>query len=331
MTRDIITIEQGKINNYLHHVDLKEFGAKRILSSFIGEFDDFTIFLDCGSSLDIKHLLRYVKKNNIDLSKVKYLIPTHHHFDHAGGMWLLYEKVKTFNPEVKILTNRMTMDLLNDFEQHLNRAKRTFGSAIGEMSSIEEDAFKVISPIADFSNDLESFKIIDTFKKEGSEIKLSIIKTPGHTPDHVCPIFIIDNKIDFIFFGEAAGTLFNATRLLSIPTSMPIYFNFREYMESLKKLQLLNPTSAGFCHFGVVNGEENIHEFLVDNETLMKEFRKLIIEAYDENPRTKHVVNKVLPMLSKRTDLIGNEHPVLLNIVLAITYGMMMDLGYRKE
>ena len=63
----------------------------------------------------------------------------------------------------------------------------------------------------------------------------------------------------------------------------------------------------------------------------MKEFRSKVIEAYNETPETKYVVEKVLPMLSCRTDLIGDEHPVLISIVLAITYGMMMDLGFRKD
>ena len=216
MKREAILIESGKINDYLHHVDLREFGAKRILSSFICEFDDDVIFLDCGTSLNIKTLLRYVKKSDtIDLSKVKYLIPSHHHFDHAGGMWLLYEKVKEFNPDVKILTNETTKELLNNYSIHLARAKRTFGNAIGKMKKIEESAFEIINPTENFSNILNSFKIFDIFQKDGSEIKMAILKTPGHTPDHQCPLFIKDGKIDFIFLGEAAGTLFHSTQLLS--------------------------------------------------------------------------------------------------------------------
>jgi len=332
MKREVITIESGKINNYLHHVDLRQFGAKRILSSFICEFDDNILFLDCGTSLTTKNLLRYTKKKDIiDLSKVKYLIPSHHHFDHAGGMWLLYEKVKEFNPDVKILTNDTTKELLNNYSDHLARAKRTFGNAIGEMKKIEESAFEIISPIEDFSSDLNSYEILDKFQSNGSEIKMAIIKTPGHTPDHQCPLFIKDNKIDFIFLGEAAGTLFHSTQFRSTPTSMPVFFNYNDYMKTLKTLQQLNPLRAGFCHFGVINKEENILEFMLDNEKLMIEFRSNIIKYYQENPTTKYVVEKILPMFMNRTDFIGNEHPVLRNIVLAVTYGMMMDLGYRKE
>jgi len=246
-------------------------------------------------------------------------------------MWLLYEKIKSFNPDVKILTNQMTKELLNNYNHHLTRAKRTFGNAIGEMRSIEEDAFEIISPTTDFTGDLKSFEIFDSFQMNGSEIKMAIIKTPGHTPDHSCPLFIKDDKVDFIFLGEAAGTLFNSTRLVSTPTSMPVYFNFQDYMMTLQKLKKVTPSSAGLCHFGVIKGGANIQKFLLDNEALMNDFRKKVIQYYNENPRTKYVVDKILPMISKRTDFIGTEHPVLQNIILAVTYGMMMDLGYRKE
>ena len=262
---------------------------------------------------------------------MKYLITTHHHFDHTGGMWKLYSEVKKYNPNVKILTNQHTKTLLNDYEAHLNRAKRTFGNFIGEMKVIEENAFHLIQPISKFDDLINPNHIIDTFEKEGTVLKLAILKTPGHTPDHQCPVFIKDNKIDFIFLGEAAGTLYHSSKLLSMPTSMPVYFKYDDYIESLKKLKTLTPSLAGLCHFGAIHGKENIQEFLIDNELLMKEFKVKVIEAYEEMPRTRYVVDKVLPMLAARTDLIGNEHPVLMNIVLGITYGMMMDLNYRKD
>lgn len=63
----------------------------------------------------------------------------------------------------------------------------------------------------------------------------------------------------------------------------------------------------------------------------MKQFRRLIIKFYEEKPDTKYIVNKILPVLTERTDLTVNHNPVFNNIALGIVYGMMMDLGYRKE
>ena len=330
MVQEIITLNSGKIYDYLHHIDVRTYGKPRMLSVYLGEFDDGLILFDCGSSLDTKKILRYFKNNHISLDKFRYLITSHHHFDHNGGMYLLYDKIKKHSPTVKILTNKMTMDLLNNYEEHLNRAKRTYGDLIGTMKPIEENAFKIIEPSKNFSSDPKSLEIIDTFHKNNDEIKLGILHTPGHTPDHQCPFLIRNSEMEFIFWGEAVGTIYHASKLLTMPTSMPTYFNYNEFMETLANLKKLNPLKAGFGHFGVINGKENVREILIEHEKFLKKFREEIILAYQEKPETKHVMEKLFPLLTPRTDLSLEGNSIFSGIALGIVYGMLMDLGYRK-
>ena len=113
---------------------------------------------------------------------------------------------------------------------------------------------------------------------------------------------------------------------------MPIYFRYKDYMETIENLKKIKPSTAGFGHFGVVHGRDNVRNLLLDNESIMKEFRSDIIKYYQEKPETKYVFKKVFEKMALRTDLYsGDKHPILENIILGITYGMMMDLGYRKE
>ncbi|MBD3193982.1 MAG: MBL fold metallo-hydrolase [Candidatus Lokiarchaeota archaeon] len=332
MVSEPILLKNGKVNDYIYHIDLKEFGKERILSSYVAEFDDESIIMDCGSSLEVNRLLRYLKRQDIPLDTVKYLIPTHHHFDHNGGMWKLYERIKKYNPEAKILTNTHTQDLLNNYETHLTRAKRTFGNFIGEMHPIEEKAFELINPSENFGNSLDQVEIIDTFEKNGEEISLKILKTPGHTPDHQTPLFINkNNEIEFIFLGEAVGTIYHSEELVTMPTSMPVYFNYNDYMNSLSQIESLKAEQAGFCHFGVVNGKKNVAQIINDNKNLMELFKNKIIEFYNEKPETRYVYNKIMPYLTPRTDLVEEDHPIMKNIVLGIVYGMLMDLGFRND
>ncbi|MFW9999085.1 MAG: MBL fold metallo-hydrolase [Candidatus Hodarchaeota archaeon] len=330
MDNEVITLKTGKINEYLHHIDMRGYGTTRMLSIFLGEFDDCSVLFDCGSSLDIKKGLRYFKKQNISLSSFKYLITSHHHFDHNGGMWKLYAKLKKYNPDVKILTNQITKELLIDFELHLNRGKRTYGNLIGEMRPIPETAFKIIDPSANFNQDPKKIDIIDIFTTNESEVKLAILKTPGHTPDHQMPLFIKDGKIDFIFFGEGVGTLYHTSKLVTMPSSMPIYYNHNKYMETLGNLKKLFPLKAGFGHFGIVNGKNNVHEIISEHENFMKTFKDAIIKLYEENPRTKFLVDKITPILTSRTDLTVKTNSIFSNVTLGIVYGMMTSLGYRE-
>lgn len=255
MVQDLITIETGKINEYLYHIDVKAYGTPRMLSIFVGQFENGSVLIDCGSSLDTKKLIRFLKKLKIDLSSFKYLTTTHHHFDHNGGLWQLYGILKGYNPEVKILTNLKTKELLNNYEEHLARGKRTYGDLIGSMKPIEESAFQIVEPSTNFNSEANELDFIDFFTINGSEVKLGILKTPGHTPDHQCPIFVKDNLIDFIQLGESVGTIYHTSELITMPTSMPTYYNHEEYMATLRNLKNLFPSKAGFGHFGVINGK----------------------------------------------------------------------------
>ncbi len=328
---NIILTNTGKVNDYIHLLDLQEFGMPRVLACFIVTFDDATLIMDCGSSLEVKRTSRYLKRNDIPLSSVKYLIPTHHHFDHAGGFWALKDEIKKHNPEVKILTNKKTKTLLNDYEYHLGRAKRTYKEFAGEMRPIEDSAFKIIEPSENFSNDPDSLDVIDKFTSNREEVKLCVLRTPGHTPDHQCPVFVRNHEIDFLYSGEAAGTIYHRSKLISMPTSMPIYFNYLDFMDSLTNLKKLKtPLQLGYTHFGVVAGKENVKYMLDEQESFIKDFRAKVVQYYNENPETSYIFKKLIPYFAKRSDLNADENSLALqDIVLGVVYGMMLDLGFR--
>jgi len=331
MQQEIITLETGKILDYLYHIDLKAYGIPRMISVYVAVFDDAALLMDCGSSLETKKLLRFIKKLGINLSSFKYLITTHHHFDHNGGLWYLYEILKKYNPQVKILTNQKTKELLNNYESHLSRAKRTYGNLTGSMKPIEDSAFILKEASLNFNQNPSKLDFIGSFSINGAEVKLGLLKTPGHTPDHQCPLFFKNGEIEFIQFGESVGTIYHSSELVTMPTSMPTYYNHQEYMATLKNLKNLSPLKAGFNHFGVINGKENIKQLLLEHESFMNLFREKINTYYKEKPETRYVLEKITPLLLPRTDLSIEENPVFSGIALGIVYGMLMDLGYRKE
>jgi len=73
-----------------------------------------------------------------------------------------------------------------------------------------------------------------------------------------------------------------------------------------------------------------VREILLEHEKFLKKFREEIVIAYKEKPETKHVMEKLAPLLTPRTDLNIEGNSILNGIALGIVYGMMMDLGYRK-
>ncbi|MHA1723655.1 MAG: MBL fold metallo-hydrolase [Promethearchaeota archaeon] len=321
-------MESGKINDYLHHVDLRAYGSRRILSVYVAEFKEGTLIFDTGSSLDTKKLIKYLKKSEIELSSIKYIIPSHSHFDHNGGTWYFIELIKKYSPEIKILASNTMMDLLNDFQYHLDRARRTYGNFVGEMKPIPRQYFKIITPFEDPARP----EILEKFHVNGSELGLAILATPGHTHDHQCPLFLKENgEVEFMFFGEAVGTIYHSTKLLTMPTSMPVLYNHDNYMSSLRRIKQLVPNMAGFGHFGLLKGRDSVKKIIEENEKFTQLFRKKVMEYYQEKPETRYVVEKITPILMERSDIALKNDSILKRIILGLVYGMLMDLGYRKK
>ncbi|HEC38160.1 hypothetical protein LCGC14_0871690 [marine sediment metagenome] len=159
----MIEINSGKINEYLHLVDVNQFQQKRGLSVYITEFDNYSVIFDCGTSLEVRNILRYMRRNNISLASVKYIVVSHYHFDHIGGVWKLYDEIKKLNPTVKIISSPLTMKKYNNYENERSymMSKKVFSVLIGELKQIEESAFKIINPSENFGNNLEPLGIVD--------------------------------------------------------------------------------------------------------------------------------------------------------------------------
>ncbi|MHA2055276.1 MAG: MBL fold metallo-hydrolase [Candidatus Hodarchaeales archaeon] len=312
--------ESGRITSNIHHIDLFQYNAPEISSAFLIKTSEAVCIIDCGTSEDVSQVLKYVKKDlGGSLSQVQYLIPSHHHFDHFGGGWKLWEEVAKRNPDVKILTSELTKEVLQHPETHMQRAKRTFGEFIGEMKPLPDKAFEIVKPNT-------SIYLEGLFE----EMNFHLLETPGHTLDHISPILSNHDEALFMFVGESAGTLFHSSKLVTLGTSMPPDFNYSKYIESLKKTIMLNPSIIGFGHFGVIYGREESSFILRDNLNFSSIFRDFVKEKFSERNETKYVVDEFIELeLGKRVDSDHANNPFFRKVVLALVYGQLVDLGLR--
>jgi len=314
----------------IYHIDTHQFGMRRVTSSFLYWDGNNCILMDVGTSDNVRNLLKYLKKNQIPIDKVTGIILTHYHFDHGGGALKLWRKINKKNPDFKIYTPQDTHDLLQNAEEHLRGAKTTFGDFVGTMDPVPEEAYEIVKKDEDLPFKLEE------------DYKIRLISTPGHTYDHCSPTVFKNDKAVFVYAGEAAGTLFHGSKLVSLPTSMPPNFNYNLYMKSLEKIIKLNSESIGFCHFGsIINDNQqnaqnsDVLTYLNEHKSYIQKFRSRIIELYKQNPSTKYIIeNMGSEIWEERVDPIFHKYGTSINffknLQLAITYGMMIDLGFRK-
>lgn len=307
-------------NVYL--LDTGQFNMKSITSVFCYSDGERSLLMDIGTSENIDAVFQSLAGHGIPLETLKGITVSHYHFDHGGGCSELWKRMRHFNSDFRIYTNSITKNLLQDASGHINGARTTFGSFVGTMEPLPEDAFCIVEP-----DDFLPLKFAG-----GETVRL--VYTPGHTADHCSPSVILGDRTIFTFAGEAMGTIYTGDRILTTPTSMPPNFRYDDYMSSMDKIMKMKPESVGFCHFGIVSGKEDVDFVYNEHSGFMKRFRQGIIDAFNENPSTEHVMARTEHLWKDRIDAsfseIKGSELFFGNLRLALTFGVMVDLGFRK-
>lgn len=305
----------------VYMVDTLQFNMETITSIFCYSDGSRSLLMDIGTSDNIDAVFQSLLRHGIALESLEGIVLSHYHFDHGGGSAELWNRIKSINKNFKIYTNRITRDSLQNSEGHLRGAKTTFGKFIGTMDPIPEDVFCLVEP--------DDFLPLEF--SGGERVKL--LYTPGHTVDHCSPSVILGERTLFTFTGEALGTIYTNDRILSTPTSMPPNFRYDDYISSMKKIKSMKPELIGFCHFGFISGDDDINSIYNDHMNFMVSFRQEVIEAFNENPSTEHVMARTEHLWKDRIDSgfsgVKGSEAFFGNIRLALTYGLMVDLGFR--
>jgi glyoxylase-like metal-dependent hydrolase (beta-lactamase superfamily II) len=307
-------------NVYL--IDTLQFNMRAITTVFCYSDGIKSVLMDIGTSDNIDAVFNSLLSQGIALESLAGITLSHYHFDHGGGCAELWKRMRPINKDFRIYTNSITKNLLQDAAGHLKGAGTTFGSFVGTMDYIPDEAFCIVG--------MDDYLPVEF--STGERIKL--VYTPGHTADHCSPCVVFGDRTPFMFAGEAAGTLYTSDRLLSTPTSMPPNFKYDDYMSSIDKIRNMNPEAIGFCHFGMIAGADDIEFLFNDHIDFMKNFRSQIIKAFNENPSTSHVLAETGYLWKDRIDsafagIKGNEL-FFGNLRLALTFGVMVDLGFRN-
>lgn len=174
-----------------------------------------TILMETGPACSVPQLARDLHELGAD--KIDYLIYTHIHLDHAGGVGQFH---KLF-PQTKVIAPRRGRAHLVDPSKLLAGSRVTIGGLCDVYGAPEPLPQEALAP-----EDL----VLDG---------LTVIETPGHAPHHDSYIYELDGK-RLLFAGEAAGCCFTLPDGgIFIRPATPDKFFYEVSMESLDKLLAL--------------------------------------------------------------------------------------------
>jgi glyoxylase-like metal-dependent hydrolase (beta-lactamase superfamily II) len=165
---------------------------------------------------------------NTGPDEIDYIILTHIHIDHAGGVGTAIREM----PKAKVLAHSQALRHLVDPTKLWEASLKTLGDLAlqyGRIEPVPEDRVAV-------ATDLMSIDL-------GRGLVLEMHLTPGHASHHLS---LFDRKNGILIAGEAAGVCVNgAIRMVTPPP-----FKLEETLSSVDRLISLEPKTLCYGHFG---------------------------------------------------------------------------------
>jgi glyoxylase-like metal-dependent hydrolase (beta-lactamase superfamily II) len=215
-----------------------------------------TALIDTGPASTLPLLFARLEELDIDPLSIDYVLGTHIHLDHLGGL----NQALIRMPRAKAVVHPRGLP-------HLEQPAKLWQASL-EMSGAIALEYGRPQPVA-------TDKLLAAGEGQVIElggIRLEIIFTPGHAGHHLS---FIDRQNGNLFAGEAAGVYFPDNGV-NRPAS-PIPFDMAQTLASLDKLIATQPRIVYYCHYGSVNpGLANLQNFrrqlLLWNDTVSKYF-----------------------------------------------------------
>jgi len=210
------------------------------VACYLLESEDEAAIIETGNYLTTKRLLDLLEQKNIAREKVRYVIPTHVHLDHAGGAGNLIESL----PKAMLVIHPRGARHMIDPSKLIAGAQAVYGEKkfneyYGDIKAIPEDRMIIAE-----DNDQLTF---------GSRTLL-FRDTPGHANHHFC---VWDEYSSGWFTGDTFGIAYPQFTIenkpLLFPTTTPVQFNPRQMIDSIKMMMSYQPKHLYLTHFGAID------------------------------------------------------------------------------
>ena len=188
--------------------------------------------IDVGPRLVIPNLLAALAELGVSPLEIDYIILTHIHIDHAGGVGTA---LKTMS-RAEVVAHPQALSHLINPARLWKSSLKTLGdlaAAYGEIEPVPED--RIIAAADLMEIDL------------GCGLKLEVHLTPGHAPHHLS---LYEPAGGVLIAGETAGVCVRG----EVRPATPPPFKLKETLDSIDKLIALAPQKICYGHFGCYDG-----------------------------------------------------------------------------
>jgi len=217
------------------------FQRPRFDAAYLMGEDGRAAFIDTGTNHAVPRLLAALDALGLSTDAVDWVIPTHVHLDHAGGVGLLMEAV----PRARALVHPRGLRHMVDPKALWLSALTVYGEE--EMQRSYGKLVPVPAERAEASHDDQVIHLAGR--------PLRLVDSPGHARHHHA---IWDERSRSWFTGDTFGLSYRAFdvdgRAWILPTSTPVQFEPEALKSTVSRLLAAEPLAMQVTHYGRIGG-----------------------------------------------------------------------------
>ena len=246
--------------------------------------------IETGTNHTVPFILSALTELGLNEDSVRYVIPTHVHLDHAGGVGSLM----TSCANAELIIHPFGARHMIDPTKLAAGAKAVYGDEAFERlygELIPVDASRVI-------------EAPDNFEISLGGRNLRFYDTPGHAKHHFC---VHDIESDTIFSGDTFGIAYPDTHVddepLTFVTTTPVQFDPEAMHSSIQRLLDINPKAFNLTHYGQVKPTQKVAKQLKDSIDMFVKIAKQSRDLRDD--RVEAMNQQIQQFLLKQYRQLG--------------------------
>ena len=234
----------------IHVVDTG-FHRPRFDASYLIVEDGRGAFVDTGTNHSVPRLLAALQAAGLARDAVDFVIATHVHLDHAGGVGLLMQHL----PQARLVVHPRGARHLIDPSFLVGGARAVYGA-----DEVARSYGEVIGVPAE-----RVLQTADGMTLALAGRPLTFLDTPGHARHHHC---IWDQRSRGFFTGDTFGLSYREfdsdQGAWLLPTTTPVQFEPEALRASVQRLLAFEPSCMYLTHFGPVGDVVRLGASLLD-------------------------------------------------------------------
>jgi glyoxylase-like metal-dependent hydrolase (beta-lactamase superfamily II) len=235
----------------LYEMDSLYLGRSSFAACYILEKDGDIAIIETNTNHAVPLILRSLKQLGLSQDRVKYVIVTHIHLDHAGGAG----KLISLFPRARLVVHSRGARHMVYPERLIASVKQVYGekkyrNLYGDILPVPEERLRV-------AHDGDVLNL--------GQGHLRIMETPGHAKHH---FVVFDTATKSLFSGDAFGIGYprfsaGSSRWI-FPSTAPVQFDPELIKKSFESIGDLKPERILLTHFGSLEDAEDARQQLND-------------------------------------------------------------------